>query len=291
MTKSSRSYRIFTLFNTLLLGILSVLCIVPFIHILAVSLSNQASTTANQVELWPIGLNINSYIKILQNSYLFGSFGVTIERMILGTIIGMFLTITVAYSLSFTSKEFHGRKIYVAFFFFSMVFSGGIIPYYILVMNLNLMDTIWALVLGPVPVGAVIILLNFFRQLPKAVYESAMIDGASHYRILSNIYIPLSLPSIATLSLMSLIGHWNEWFGGMIYMKSASKYPLQTYLYVSMQNITEFINLDQANAAFSISRQGIIAAQTVFSIIPILLAYPWLQKYIKTGLVLGSVKE
>lgn len=163
--------------------------------------------------------------------------------MVLGTLYSMFLTVTVAYPLSFDSKNFRGRKIYVAFFFISMLFSGGIIPYYILIRNLNLMDTIWALVLGPVPVGSVIILMNFYRQLPKALFESARIDGASHFRILAKIYLPLSMPSIATLSLMSLVGHWNEWFGGMIYMKDVANYPLQTYLYASMQNVSEFVSL------------------------------------------------
>ena len=155
--------------------------------------------------------------------------------------------------------------------------------------NLNLMNSIWALVVGATPVGNVIILLNFYRQLPRELYESSRMDGASHFSIMTRIYLPLSLPSIATLSLMSLVAHWNEWFGGMIYMEE-EMYPLQTYLYASMQRVSEFTpGLD--GAADAVGRQGLIAAQTVFTILPVLFAFPVLQKYIKTGLVLGSVKE
>mgnify|MGYP002542116678 CR=1 FL=1 len=287
--KQSQGYRIFFVVNLVFLLLLALICILPFIHILAVSLSDKVSTTANAVALWPKGFNIQSYVKAFADKNIWSSLWVTLQRMVLGTLYSMFLTVTVAYPLSFDSKNFRGRKIYVAFFFISMLFSGGIIPYYILIRNLNLMDTIWALVLGPVPVGSVIILMNFYRQLPKALFESARIDGASHFRILAKIYLPLSMPSIATLSLMSLVGHWNEWFGGMIYMKDVANYPLQTYLYASMQNVSEFVSLQGAGA--SVSRQGLIAAQTIFTILPILFAFPVLQKYIKTGLVLGSVKE
>lgn len=288
--KQSRGYRIFSVINNTILILLALTCIAPFIHIIAVSFSNSASTTANSVGLWPVGFNVSSYIKAFADPNLWSATWMTLKRMFLGTIYSLFLTVTVAYPLSFEAKQFRGRKIYVAFFFFSMIFSGGIVPYYILVKELGMMDTVWALVLGATPVGNVIILLNFYRQLPKELYESARIDGASHFRILRQIYLPLSMPSIATLAIISLVAHWNEWFGGMIYMKNSSNYPLQTYLYASMQNVSQFTdNLQSAGAA--VSRQGLIAAQTVITIIPILFAFPILQKHIKTGLVLGSVKE
>lgn len=288
--KQSTGYRVFSVINYGLLIVMAVTCVIPFIHILAVSFSNSASTTANSVGLWPVGFNLESYAKAFSDPKLWSAIWMTLKRMLIGTVYSLFLTVTVAYPLSFEGKQFRGRKIYVAFFFFSMIFSGGIVPSYILIKELGLMDTVWALVLGATPVGNVIILLNFYRQLPKELYESARIDGASHFRILSSIYLPLSMPSIATLGIMSLVGHWNEWFGGMIYMKDPANYPLQTYLYVSMQNVSQFTdNLQSAGAA--VSRQGLIAAQTVITIVPILFAFPILQKHIKTGLVLGSVKE
>lgn len=288
--KESFAYRVFTIINTTVLILLAMVCILPFVHIIAVSFSDTASTTANTVGLWPIGFNLEAYVKALSNPNIWSSLWVTIQRMILGTVYSMVLTIMVAYPLSFDSKKFKGRGIYVGFFFFSMIFGGGIVPYYILIKELNLMNTIWALVLGAVPVGNVIILMNFYRQLPKEMYESAVIDGASHWRIMTQIYLPLSLPSIATLSIMSLVAHWNEWFGGMIYMKDSTNYPLQTFLYTSTQNVSQFTD-DLQSAGAAVSRQGLIAAQTVFTIIPILFAFPILQKHIKSGLVLGSVKE
>lgn len=288
--KDSLSYRVFRVINGTFLVLLAMICIAPFVHIIAVSFSNTASTTANTVGLWPVGFNLSSYTKALSDPNIWSSLWVTLQRMVLGTLYSMILTITVAYPLSFDSKRFKGRGFYVAYFFFSMIFGGGIVPYYILMKELNLMNSIWALVVGAVPVGNVIILLNFYRQLPKELYESAVLDGASHFRVLTRIYLPLSMPSIATLSIMSLVAHWNEWFGGMIYMKDSMKYPLQTFLYTSTQNVSQFTdNLQSAGAA--VSRQGLIAAQTVFTIIPILFAFPILQKHIKTGLVLGSVKE
>jgi len=286
--KQSLPYRIFSVVNTVVLGILAICCIIPFIHILAVSFSDMKSTTAGIVGLWPIGFNFESYTKALGDPAIWKAMGVTLGRMVLGTVYSMVLTISVAYPLSFEGRNFRGRKIYVAFFFVSMIFGGGIVPYYILIKDLHLMNSIWALVLGMTPVGNVIILLNFYRQLPREMYEAARIDGASHFGIMTRVYLPLSLPSIATLSLMSLVGHWNEWFGGMIYMDEEG-YPLQTYLYASMQRISEFTDISDVSTA--VSRQGIIAAQTVFVILPVLFAFPLLQKYIKTGLVLGSVKE
>ena len=213
-------YRIFSAFNYLFLALLSIVCIIPFIHIIAVSFSDQASSTANSVTLLPIGFNWTAYKKVFTDASVWRSFGVTVLRMVLGTVISMILTITVAFPLSFDSKHFKGRSVYVAFFFFSMIFSGGMVPYYILLKDLKLLDTIWALVLGAVPVGSVIILLNFYRQLPRALFESARLDGASYFQILTKIYFPLSLPSVATLSLMSLVGHWNDWFGGMVYAET-----------------------------------------------------------------------
>lgn len=282
-------YRIFSAFNYLFLALLSIVCIIPFIHIIAVSFSDQASSTANSVTLLPIGFNWTAYKKVFTDASVWKSFGVTVLRMVLGTVISMILTITVAFPLSFDSKHFKGRSVYVAFFFFSMIFSGGMVPYYILLKDLKLLDTIWALVLGAVPVGSVIILLNFYRQLPRALFESARLDGASYFQILTKIYFPLSLPSVATLSLMSLVGHWNDWFGGMVYMKDPKNYPLQTLLYTTMTTASEFTDLHSASTA--VSKQSQIAALTVFTILPVLFAFPLLQKYIKSGMVLGSVKE
>ena len=262
--KDSMSYCLFRVVNTVLLMALSLLCIIPFLHIIAVSFSDAASTSANSVALLPKGFNWNAYIKIFNDGFLFQAYLITLERMLLGTLISMILTVSVAFPLSFDKKQFPGRKVYVIFFFFSMLFSGGIIPYYMLIKNLNLMDTIWALVVGPVPVFNAIILMNFFRTLPKGLFESARIDGASYFKVLIKIYLPLSLPSLATLSLLCLVGHWNDWFSGLIYMKSINNYPLQTYLYNSLQNVTEYLSSVGSGQDLQAPRQAVVAAQNSF---------------------------
>jgi putative aldouronate transport system permease protein len=287
----SRGYKVFSVTNVFLLTMLAALCVLPLIHLIAVSFSGQAASASNSVRFWPIDFNLNAYVRMFDDGLLLGSFFVTLKRMALGAAYSLLITVLAAYPLSFSSRIFPGRKVYVVFFFISMLFSGGIIPFYMLINNLKLMNSIWALVLGGVPVANVIILLNFFRQLPGTIYESAVIDGASHMRVLWQIYIPLSMPAIATLTLFNLVGIWNEWFYGMVFMKEPAKYPLQTYLWAMVNNKDTFIDLGAAGAAYSASRQSIIAAVTCFAMLPVLIAYPLLQKYVKTGLVLGSVKE
>lgn len=286
--KESVSYRVFSVINIVFLSLLAVLCLAPFLHILAVSFSDAASTSAGTVGVWPIGFQVDAYKKMLRDSAVFRAFGITLLRMALGTLWSMLLTISAAYPLSLDKREFFGRQFFVIVFFVSMLFSGGLIPYYILVKELGLTDTIWALVLGGVPVGNTIILMNFFRTLPHAMHESAAIDGASHFRILTRIYLPLSKPSIATLSLLCLVGHWNDWFGGLIYMKDVDKYPLQTYIYSAMQTTSTFADAISGEAA---PRQAVNAALIVLSIIPVLIVFPFLQRHIKDGMVIGAVKE
>lgn len=285
--KEPGSYRIFQIFNNFFLVLLAVICVAPFVHILAVSFSDAASTAAGSVGFLPIGFQLDAYKYIIEQGTALRAFGITILRMILGTSWSMLLTISAAYPLSLNEKELPGRKFFVVFFFITMVFSGGIIPYYILMKDLKLIDTIWALVLGGVPVGNAILLMNFFRTLPHTIYESASLDGASHFTILTQIYLPLAKPSIATLSLFCLVGHWNDWYGGLVYMQDVSRYPLQTFIYNAMQS-TSSTSDSWSGAA---PRQAVTAALICLSIIPIIVAFPVLQKHIKTGLVIGSVKE
>jgi putative aldouronate transport system permease protein len=179
--------------------------------------------------------------------------------------------------------------------FITMIFSGGLIPWYITIKQLGLIDSIWALVLpGAVPVFNVIILMNFFKQLPKEISESAVIDGAGHFTILFKIFLPLSLPSIATIALFTVVGHWNDWFSGMVLMTSPEKYPLQTYLRSiivvrdaqTLQNATK----EQLEMLRLVSDRTLKSAQIFIAAAPVLILYPFLQKYFMKGLTLGSVK-
>ena len=287
--KDSVSYRIFRVVNAVFLTLLALIGVIPFVHILAVSFSDTASTAANSVGLIPIGFQFDAFRTVLTDASVFRAFGITLVRMALGTVWSMLLTVSAAYPLSFPDKDFFGRRFFAVFFFISMLFSGGIIPYYILIKDLGLTNTIWALVLGGVPVGNMIILMNFFRMLPRAILESAYLDGASHFQVLFRIYLPMSKPSIATLSLMCLVGHWNDWFGGLIYMKDMDMYPLQTYIYTALQKTGTYA--DVASGAAGAPRQAINATLIVLSIIPVIIVFPLLSRHIKEGMVLGAVKE
>ena len=200
-----------------------------------------------------------------------------------------------AYPLSKTSKKVSGRNIYMAFFVLTMLISGGMIPTYLVVTRLGLKDTIWSLILpGALPVYNMIILMNFMRGIPEEMEEAAAIDGATPFQILIKVILPVLKPALATVGLFCIVSHWNDWFSGMIYMNNPDNYPLQTYLQTLLQNFEQILQqegsgdiqrlLVQMNA-----RTG-RAAQLFLGAIPVMLIYPFLQKYFTKGLVLGSVK-
>jgi putative aldouronate transport system permease protein len=216
--------------------------------------------------------------------------GVTLKRVVLGLGVNMLLTIITAYPLSKETSAFKWRTLYVWIFVFTILFGGGLIPWYMTIKATGLLNSIWALVIpGAVPVFNIILLLNFFRGLPKELEEAALIDGAGHWTIMWRLFVPLSLPALATISLFTVVGHWNAWFDGMILMKSTADYPLQTYLrsVIIAQDFTNFSSLSELN---EISDRTAKAAQIFLGSLPILLVYPFLQKFFIKGIVLGSVK-
>lgn len=284
------SYKIFNACNVVFLSAVTIICILPLIHILAVSFSGEAPANANIVKLWPLDFNTDSYINVINDAKLHRAFMVSVQRVLLGLVINMLLTCLTAYPLSFDSKKFPLRGVYVWFFVFTMLFSGGLIPYYILVRQLGLINSIWVLILPGIPIFNVILLMNFFRQLPKELYETSTIDGAQHWTVLLRIYLPLSLPAIATLTLFSIVAHWNSWFDGMIFITDTKNIPLMTYIRNLIINTNEPVSLDEARRLAYLSRRSVLSAKLIVAILPILLVYPYLQKYYKTGLVIGSVK-
>ena len=173
-----------------------------------------------------------------------------------------------------------------------MLFSGGIIPLFMVVSNLHLTNTIWSLVLpGAVPVFNVILLINFFRGVPEALDDAARIDGASPLQILTKIYLPVSLPALATVALFSIVNHWNDYFSGLIYMSKAAMYPLQTYIQQLTVDITQVTDAEQLKQMASMNNRTFNAAKIVVSTVPLLVIYPFLQKYFVSGMVIGAVKE
>lgn len=285
-------YKIFSVFNYILLSILAFLCMLPIIHVLAVSLSSRAAATANIVNLWPIDFTLSSYSKLINNDNFIRSLIIAVFRTISGTGLTLVLIFLAAYPLSKDDHDFKSRKYYSWFFVVTMLFSGGMIPSYILVQKLGLINSIWALILpGAVNVWLLILMLNFFRKIPKSLEEAALMDGASHLRILLSIYLPISLPSIATLALFSMVGHWNSWFDGLIYISDFRKYPLATYLQtIIIQQDFSKISIRPEDLE-NLSQRTIKAAQIFVGTVPILLVYPLLQKYFVHGIVLGAIKE
>jgi putative aldouronate transport system permease protein len=217
---------------------------------------------------------------------------VSIKRIVLGGSINMFLTILAAYPLSKDKSKLRARTVYSWFFVATMLISGGLIPTFMLINAVGFMDKIWALVIpGALPVFNLILLRGFFRQLPIEMEEAASIDGASHWKILWQIFVPCSAPALATLTLFVLVGHWNAWFDGLLYMNKPEHYPLQSYLQtVIVVRDTRAISSKEFRNLALLSDRTIKASQIFMGAIPILFVYPFLQRYFVTGIVLGSVK-
>jgi len=297
MIKDTPAVIAFRVFNGFVLLFAAFLCIAPFLNLLAVSFSSGTAAAAGRVGFIPVDFNWEAYRFVFQHERFIRSFSISVVRVILGVSINVLVVILCAYPLSKSKEEFRVRSFYSWFFIITMLFVPSLVPSFMVVMNLGLLDSIWALVLpGALPVFSVIVMLNFFRGLPKELEESAAIDGAGHVRILSRIYLPLSKPSIATIVLFSAVGHWNAWFDGIIYMNRVENYPLQSYLHTVVINPAQLMRDMQNNPALVemlqlVSNHTLRAAQLFVATVPILALYPFLQKYFITGLVLGSVKE
>lgn len=283
---------IFPVFNTLFLLFLAAICLIPIIHIAAVSLSSSSAAATGTVALWPKEFSLNSYNFVAKRPAFWNSLMITITRVLVGSTLNILLIILTAYPLSMNRRQFRARGVYAWVFFFTMIFNGGLIPWYMVINKLGLLDSIWALILpGAVPVFSVLILLNFFRNVPYELSESALIDGAGQWRILFQIYVPLSLPAIVTVLLFALVHHWNSWFDGLILMNNPDKYPLQSYLQtiVVQRNFSQMTR-EEIQQLTTISDKTLRSAQIFLGSLPIILIYPFLQKYFIKGIALGGVK-
>jgi putative aldouronate transport system permease protein len=267
-------------------------CIFPVIHILAISLSSAGPAAAGMVKLWPVEFSTSAYKYISSRIEFWRAFGVSIRRVCLGLAINGSLVILCAYPLSRSSQRFPARKFYVAFFLVAMLFNGGLIPTYITVARTGIMGTIWALILpSAVPLFSMIVLLNFFRNVPSEIEDAAFIDGAGHLTVLTRIYLPLSTAALATVALFIVISHWNAWFDGLIYNNRPEGYPLQSYMQtVLVQADFSLLSLTEIELFGNVSDRTVKAAQVFLGMIPVLLIYPFLQRYFTKGLVLGSIK-
>ena len=278
--------------------LLTLSCLIPLMNVISLSFSSSQAVASNKVGLWPEEFTFAAYEKIINDAQFWRSFGISVFRVAMALIINLFMIVTLAYPLSKSVKVFRSRKVFMNIMVFAMLFSGGMIPSYLVVRYLGLINSVWALILpGAVPIGSVIRVMNFFRSVPKSLEESALLDGANPWQILTRIYIPISLPSLATVSLFSIVGSWNDFFGGLIYITKVENYPLMTYIQSLSVNIAETLqkaggmSTQQLQALLSVSNRNLNAAKIVVAIVPLLVIYPFLQKYFVQGIVVGAVKE
>ena len=266
--------------------LLGLVCLLPLLNIVAISFSSSAAVEGNMVGLIPVGFSTAAYEKILEDSQFWHSFLISVERVVLTLIINFVLIVLMAYPLSKTNAQFRGRNIYANLMIFAMLFNGGMIPTFLLVKSYGLLNTVWALVLpGAVPIFNVILVMNFFAAVPKELEEAAFIDGANPLQVLTKIFIPISKPVLATVSLFSIVGSWNDFYSGLIYMSKATYYPQ-----INVEDLIKQGNLSAVVDSASLGNTNLNAAKIVVAVIPLLLIYPLLQRYFVSGIVVGSVK-
>lgn len=287
--KESKGDRLFTVIVYVVLTIFGLSIILPFVHLLSVSLSDQIAVSNNMVTFLPVKPTVSAYRFVIENKQFWNGFKTTLLVTFLGTLGALIVTTLTAYPLSIV--KFKGRKFFLVFFIIVMLFSGGLIPNYILIVGLGLRDTYAALILpGLLSVYNMLLIKNFFETLPESLFESAKIDGAGELTIFLKIVLPLSLPTLATISLFYAIGFWNAYFNGMLYISTPSKMPLQTYLQTLLNMSMIPAHELPPDMADSISTETIRAASIFAATVPILILYPFLQKFFVKGLVLGSEK-
>jgi multiple sugar transport system permease protein/putative aldouronate transport system permease protein len=285
--------RVFAGVNLVLMGLLALSCLYPMWYALCLSISDKAAANSGLVIFYPVGFTLQSYREILKDLRFFNSFWISIQRTVLGTAVTLFLLIVMAYPLSKKKGEFKPRDGIMWIIIFCMLFNGGTIPWYITIKNYNLIDSIWALVLaGSLPVFNLILMVNFFRGIPRDLEEAAFVDGAGPWKILFWVVVPCSIPVIATITLFTSVHHWNEFFQGLVLTTTESHYPLQTYIRQLVVNIqAEALTEEQIENLFKLSNKSLNAAKVFIAMIPMLAVYPFIQRYFISGIMLGAVKE
>ena len=282
--------RIFNTVNVILIIIAMVLCLAPFIHIIAISLSSNRAIGSGEVSFFPKELSFEAYGKVFADVSMIRSLLYTVWLTVLTTVLSMIMTIAAAYPLAKSSLK--GRKWFMLVIVVTMFFSGGIIPEYILIKNLHLLDSTWGLVLpGLISPFYMIILITFFKGIPESLEEAAQIDGSTHFGTLLRIILPLSLPVMATLSLFYAVGRWNGFQDALMYITKPDLFPLQLKMYQMIQQnqITELMQ-NEGIGSVKVLPESLKAASVIFSTLPILLVYPWLQRYFISGVMVGAVK-
>lgn len=271
---------------------IALLCLFPFIHVFSKSISDEAYVIANKIVLLPKGFSLSAYQKIFADASILRSMYVTVVVTVAFTAIGMFLTVSAAYALS--RKELKGRKVMTFMILVTMYFTAGTIPDYLLMNNLHMLDTWWCLILPLcfAPYNLLIMKNNFSVSIPNSLIESALLDGAGHFRILGSIVLPLTKPIMATIALFYAVGRWNSYQDALYYIKQRTELrPLQLKLYYLVVSATESFQAEGGNVGVLTNPEVLKAACVIFATLPIICVYPFVQKYFVQGTMIGAVKE
>ena len=291
--KMGKSNRTLMLVCYLCIAVFAILCLFPFALMITSSFMTEREIVAEGYKLFPKNWSMSAYRYLLDNpTKLLSAYRVTITITIVGTAIGLFIMSMAGYVLN--RKDFKYRNFFSFFIYFTTLFSGGLVPTYILyVRYLNLNDNIWALILpGLVSAWSIFLMRNFMKSIPDELYESATMDGAGPFKIYIRVFMPLALPSLATIGLFLALGYWNEWYNASLYIDTATKYPLQYFLQkmVNQTSIDSLTSLGHVIDAASVPTQSVKMATAVLATGPIILLYPFVQRFFVSGLTVGSVK-
>lgn len=294
--KSSKYMRILN-FTIIVLVCLTIL--LPFMHVLAISFNSGIDAQKGGIAFWPREWSIENYFEVFKQKNILNGLMISIFRTVVGTVVGVALMAMAAYAL--TIKTMPGRKYFTIFVFFTMLFSGGTVPYYLVLNELNLTNTIWVYIIPTLySVTNILLLRTSFSQLPFSVIEAARIDGCSEFKIFRSIVIPMSKPVLATISLFTAVGHWNDWYSGSFYVRDPLLKPLATLLQemLTRQAALSDILLRSSGAQayamldkVTVTGESLQMATIIVVMLPMIIAYPFIQKYFVKGITVGSIKE
>lgn len=286
--KTTIGSRIFTIVNSTLLVLIALICLLPFINVIASSFASTQEMVAKRFILFPTTFSLDAYKYILSTPTIFKALGVSIGVTLAGTVVSMILTSLMAYGLSRT--YLYGRNFINFVVVFSMLFSGGMIPTFLVVKSVHLIDSYWSMII-PVAINAfnLIIMRNFFQALPDSLEESAKIDGCTDFGVFFKIMLPLALPSIATISLFYGVAYWNTYMNAILYINDSLKWPIQVLLR-QIVIVSSGMQADNTSVDVIPPAQTIKMAVIVIATVPMLLAYPFVQRHFVKGALLGSVK-
>lgn len=288
--KSSAGSLTFDVINYVLLTLIGLLCLLPFMHVFSLSLSSNAAAISQRVFFWPVEFTLEGYQMVLEDVSMMRSLGLTVLVTVAFTVLGMLITVLAAYPL--TKRELKGRSVFAFMFLFTMYFSGGLIPDYLLMNDLQMLDTLWSLIL-PLTFSAynIIIMRSFIEaSIPQSLEEAAFLDGANYFDVLIRVVLPLSKPVLATLCLFFAVGRWNAYGDALYYISSSRLYPLQLKLYYLMGMASDAANLAEGGTSVYVTGEVVKATCVMFATLPIIILYPFLQRYFVTGIMIGAVK-